>query len=48
MARALDAHGYQTHEFGDFVWLDWSARTVGAVVSTAPAGRQGKSQDMAV
>ncbi len=48
VARELDARGYQTHEFGDFVWLDRSARTVGAVVSTAPAGRQGKSQDMAV
>ena len=21
MARELEAHGYQTHEFGDFVWL---------------------------
>ena len=21
MARELDAHDYQTHEFGDFVWL---------------------------
>jgi hypothetical protein len=21
MARQLEAHHYQTHEFGDFVWL---------------------------
>jgi S-adenosylmethionine:tRNA ribosyltransferase-isomerase len=26
-ARALDAHGYQTHEFGDFVWLDRATMT---------------------
>ena len=26
MARSLDAHGYQTHEFGDFVWLTAARR----------------------
>jgi S-adenosylmethionine:tRNA ribosyltransferase-isomerase len=26
MASALDAHGYQTHEFGDFVWLTRALR----------------------
>ena len=25
MARELEAHGYQTHEFGDFVWLTRAA-----------------------
>jgi S-adenosylmethionine:tRNA ribosyltransferase-isomerase len=33
MARELEAHGYQTHEFGDFVWL---TRTDPAYRRSAP------------
>ena len=34
-ARALEAHGYRTHEFGDFVWL---TRVVHACYAAAPGG----------
>ena len=33
MARELDASGYQTHEFGDFIWLAAGPRAARSAVA---------------
>jgi S-adenosylmethionine:tRNA ribosyltransferase-isomerase len=46
MAQALDAHGYQTHEFGDFVWLTRASSSRRAALSTPGVLAEQASRDL--